>query len=180
MTTSARAISNRMATLLVNQANRELDASRMYLSMDLWFRFRDYPGSAKWCQTHCQEEQEHAMKIFNHLSLRNTEQQCILSKDILTDWNIKNFVDENNNEKVSQVWDMALQQEVANTQKYFEMVKVAEEENDYVTREFLNWFIKEQLMEENAVEDIYKKAVKLEKTGGLYAAMDDDFKKMEH
>jgi hypothetical protein len=35
-------------------------------------------------------------------------------------------------------------------------------------------------MEENAVSEIHAKAIKLERTGGLYAAMDDDFTKMDH
>jgi ferritin len=60
------------------------------------------------------------------------------------------------------------------------MCKVADEEDDFVTREFLNWFLNEQLMEENAVSEIHAKAIKLERTGGLYAAMDDDFTKMDH
>ena len=174
---SARAISTRMAALLVNQANRELDASRMYLSMDLWFRFHDYPGSAQWCQSHSQEEREHAMKIFDHLSLRKTEHHCAVDSDILTNWKIDAFNDQT---KISDVWEMALKQEVANTKEYFEMARTAEEENDYVTREFLNWFTKEQLMEENAVEDLVNKAMKLERTGGLYSAMDSDFTKMDH
>ena len=35
-------------------------------------------------------------------------------------------------------------------------------------------------MEENAVEDIYNKTIKLEQTGGLYAAVDKDMMKMDH
>jgi len=167
-----------MAKMLVDQANRELDASRMYLSMDLWFRFRDYPGSAAWCRTHSEEERTHAMKIFDHLVLRDTDDVCTVSKDVLTDWKIADF--DEKKEKISDVWNLALKQEVENTKKYFEMAKIAEEENDFVTREFLNWFIREQLMEENAVLDIYKKALKLESTSGLYAAMDADFKKEDH
>ena len=174
---SARAISTRMANLLVKQANRELDASRMYLSMDLWFRFHDYPGSAQWCQKHSLEEREHAMKIFDHLALRKTEKVCVVQKDILTEWKIDDFNDQT---KISDVWDMALKQEVANSKKYFEMAQVAEEENDFVSREFLNWFLKEQLMEENAVEELVNKAIKLEATGGLYSVMDSDFPSMDH
>jgi len=173
---SARAISSRMTTLLANQANRELDASRMYLAMDLWFRFRDYPGSASWCQTHSQEERTHAMKIFDHLALRQTEKHCAVSKELLTEFTMDD-IDEN---KVSSVWKKALDQETKNSQCYFEMCKVAEEENDYVSQQFLDWFINEQLMEENAVQDLYAKALKLEKTGGLYAAMDEDMTKMDH
>ena len=173
---SARAISSRMANLLVNQANRELDGSRMYLSMDLWFRYKDYLGSAAWCQAHSKEECEHAMRIFDHLTLRKTEQHCAINNNVLNEWKMDDF----NEMKISSVWEMALNQEVANSQEYFKMCKIAEEENDYVTREFLNWFIKEQLMEENAVENIHAKALKLECTGGLYAAMDDDFTVMDH
>jgi ferritin len=51
-----------------------------------------------------------------------------------------------------------LDQEVINSKHYFEMCKQAEEESGYVTRQFLNWFLNEQLNEENAVEDLYNKA----------------------
>lgn len=175
---SARAISPQIATLLTQQANRELDASRMYLSMDLFFRYHDYPGSAKWCHDHSVEERTHAMKIFDHLSLRQCESHAKISKDQLTEWKIEDLDPDSG--RMSAVWAMALEQEVANSQTYFEMAKAVEEEHDYVTREFLDWFLHEQLMEENAVEDIYKKALKLEKTGGLYSAMDEDFTKMDH
>ena len=173
---TARSISTKLTKLLVNQANRELDASRMYLAMDLWFRFNDYPGSASWCQTHSQEERVHAMKIFDHLSLRKTEQHCQVTSEVLTDWSMTD-VEANS---ISTVWKKALDQEVANSQHYFEMYKVAQEENDFVTQQFLDWFLKEQLMEENAVEDIYNKTIKLEQTGGLYAAVDKDMMKMDH
>ena len=173
---SARSISTRMTKLLVNQANRELDASRMYLGMDLWFRFHDYPGSASWCQTHSTEERDHAMKIFDHLTLRRTEQHCQVTSEVLTDWSMQD-VDE---KRVSTVWKKALDQEVANSKHYFEMAQVAEEEKDYVTRQFLNWFLNEQLMEENAVSDIYGRTLQLEQTGGLYAAVDKDMAAMEH
>ena len=176
MTISARQISSKMAKLMVNQANRELDASRMYLSMDLWFRFHDYDGSAAWCQSHSEEERSHAMKIFDHLALRKTENHCVVSKDLLSDFSM----DDMSEDKISMVWEKALKQEVQNTQCYYEMAELADEEKDYVSKEFLGWFLHEQLMEENAVSDLYEKALKLEKTGGLYAAMDGTIPKMDH
>lgn len=176
MSVCARSVSERMATLLVNQANRELDASRMYLAMDMWFRFHDFPGSASWCQTHSVEERSHAMKIFDHLALRQTEKVLSVSQEVLSDHGMEKF----QNNRVSEVWKKALDQEVQNSQEYFNMAKVAEEESDYVSREFLNWFLNEQLMEENAVEDLYRKAIKLEKTGGLYVAIDKDMRVMDH
>ena len=120
------------------------------------------------------------MKIFDHLSLRETEKQCAVTQKVLTDWDMSKFTAKKEGTKISEVWKMALDQEIANSKEYFKIAEAAEEEKDYVTREFLNWFLKEQLMEENAVEDIYKKAVMLERTGGLYAAMDADFTKMAH
>ena len=116
------------------------------------------------------------MKIFDHLSLRKTEQHCQVTSEVLTNWSMTD-VEANS---ISTVWKKALDQEVANSQHYFEMYKVAQEENDFVTQQFLDWFLKEQLMEENAVEDIYNKTIKLEQTGGLYAAVDKDMMKMDH
>ncbi|KAL3914555.1 MAG: hypothetical protein SGILL_006058 [Bacillariaceae sp.] len=175
---SARAISPQLAALLTNQANRELDASRMYLSLNLWFDYHDYPGSAKWCRSHSEEERGHGMKIFDHLALRKTEKACAISTEQLTEWKIDDIDPDSG--KLSDIWKMALEQEVSNSQKYFEMAQVAEEEHDFVTRQFLDWFLTEQLMEENAVQDILEKTMKLEKTGGLYRAMDDDMTKMDH
>ncbi|KAL3918129.1 MAG: hypothetical protein SGARI_007545, partial [Bacillariaceae sp.] len=167
---SARSITPQLAALLNSQANRELDASRMYLSLNLWFDYHDYPGSAKWCRSHSEEEREHATKIFDHLALRKTESACSISKSELTEFKIDDI--DPNSGKLSDIWKMALDQEVQNSQKYFEMAQVAEEQHDFVTRQFLDWFLNEQLMEENAVSDIYEKALKLEQTGGLYRAMD--------
>ena len=118
------------------------------------------------------------MKIFDHLALRKTEAACAISNDQLTEWKI-NDIDPSSG-KLSDIWKMALNQEVENSRHYFEMAQMAEEQHDFVTRQFLDWFLSEQLMEENAVSDIYEKAVKLEHTGGLYMAMDGDFSSMDH
>lgn len=101
-----------------------------------------------------------------------------LSKDVLTEWKIDDMDPESG--KMSSVWAMALEQEVQNSKNYFELAQQAESEGDYITREFLNWFLAEQLREENAVADIYSKALSLEKSGGLYSAMDKDFVGMDH
>ena len=118
------------------------------------------------------------MKIFDHLALRKTESACSVSKEELTEFKIDHI--DPSSGKLSDIWKMALEQEIGNSQKYFEMAQLAEEQNDFVTRQFLDWFLNEQLMEENAVSDIYEKALKLEQTGGLYRAMDADFTSMDH
>jgi len=66
-------ISDSMLDGLINQANEELNASNLYLSMSLWFHDLELPGSAQWCRTHSDEERTHALKIFDHIVKRRAK-----------------------------------------------------------------------------------------------------------
>jgi hypothetical protein len=70
---SAMKISDSMLDGLINQANEELNASNLYLSMSLWFHDLELPGSAQWCRTHSEEERTHALKIFDHIAKRKAK-----------------------------------------------------------------------------------------------------------
>jgi hypothetical protein len=70
---SAMKISDSMLDGLINQANEELNASNLYLSMSLWFHDLELPGSADWCRTHSDEERTHALKIFDHIIKRRAK-----------------------------------------------------------------------------------------------------------
>jgi ferritin len=70
---SAMKISESMLDGLINQANEELNASNLYLSMSLWFHDLELHGSAQWCRTHSDEERTHALKIFDHIVKRRAK-----------------------------------------------------------------------------------------------------------
>lgn len=77
----AMQISDTMLNGLIEQANQELNASNVYLSMSLWFNDQELPGSATWCRTHSDEERDHALRIFDHIVKRRAKGALIRNVD---------------------------------------------------------------------------------------------------
>jgi len=135
----------------------------MYLSMSLWFAKEDYPGSATWCRTHSDEERAHALKLFDHLTTRKVAAK-IQTVD-LHEW-ISEFKDP------TDIWKQALKQRNNSSLEFFAILKAAREEDDFVTDNFLQWFVKEKLEEENALGLILSDAERVIETKGLYYEVD--------
>ncbi|KAJ3046419.1 hypothetical protein HK097_000873 [Rhizophlyctis rosea] len=166
----AMRLSERMLKGLVTQANREFANSNLYLSMSLWFQDREFPGSAQWCRTHSEEERRHGLMIFDHIVKRRAKGalvQAIPTQPF-------NF------HAPSDIWKSALEEEQKNSIAILDLVAQAREENDFTTDNFLQWFVKEQLEEESAVDDILTNAKEIEKTKGLYREYDSKVVYKEH
>lgn len=78
---TAMQVSDTMVDGLIEQANQELNASNLYLSMSLWFHDQELPGSAIWCRTHSDEERDHALRIFDHIVKRRAKGALIRNVD---------------------------------------------------------------------------------------------------
>ncbi|CAO3674231.1 unnamed protein product [Umbelopsis ramanniana] len=167
---SAMKISDSMLDGLINQANEELNASNLYLSMSLWFHDLELPGSAQWCRTHSDEERTHALKIFDHIVKRRAKGGMVRSLEA------QKF----NFETPVQAWEFALDAERENSKRFHKLMAQARNESDFTTDTFLQWFINEQLEEESAVEDIVTNARGVEQTKGLYREYDKNIVNKEH
>ncbi|KAI9280983.1 ferritin-like superfamily [Umbelopsis sp. AD052] len=167
---SAMKISDSMLDGLINQANEELNASNLYLSMSLWFHDLELPGSAQWCRTHSEEERTHALKIFDHIVKRRAKGGMV-----------RNLEGQKFNfETPVQAWEFALNAERENSKRFHRLMAQARNENDFTTDTFLQWFINEQLEEESAVEDIVTNARGVEQTKGLYREYDKNIVNKDH
>ncbi|KAI8826750.1 ferritin [Fimicolochytrium jonesii] len=159
----AMRISNKILEGLIKQANRELSASADYLSMSLWFADRELPGSAAWCRAHSEEERNHGLKIFDHITKRRAKGALVQPIDHAAKFNFGQPVD---------VWKFALANEQTNSSAILSLVKQARDENDFVTENFMQWYVQEQLEEETAVMEILENAKRVAETNGLYVAYD--------
>jgi ferritin len=130
-------LSTEIEALLNQQVKKEAHSSAIYLSMASWCDRNGFDGSAEFFFKQSHEEREHQLKIYKYiLDMGGTA----ISPEV-------------NNIKIEfstfrEVFEEALDQEIAITQSFKNIVARCHKEQDYVTLEFLNWFLKEQREEE--------------------------------
>ena len=130
-------LSTEIETLLNQQVKKEAHSSAIYLSMASWCDRNGFDGSADFFFKQSHEEREHQLKIYKYiLNMGGTAVSPEIS-------NIKLEFS-----TFREVFEDALDQEIAITQSFKNIVARCHKEQDYVTLEFLNWFLREQREEE--------------------------------
>ncbi|MEJ7780873.1 MAG: ferritin [Daejeonella sp.] len=130
-------LSTEIESLLNQQIKKEAHSSAIYLSMASWCDRNGFDGSADFFFKQSDEERHHQLKLYKYiLNMGGTA----ISPEI-------------NNVKIEfgsfrEVFEDALEQEIAITQSFKNIAARCHKEQDFVTMEFLNWFLKEQREEE--------------------------------
>lgn len=130
-------ISKAMQDAINEQINKELYSSYIYLSMAAYFERENLPGFGNWLRIQAEEENEHAMKLYNHLLERGGKVELKAIPAPKVDW--ASAMD-----AVKEV--LAHEQFV--TKSIHELYEVALKEKDYAAQVMLHWFIEEQVEEE--------------------------------
>ena len=136
-------LSPRMQDALNAQINAELHAFYTYLSMSAYFESQGYPGFAAWMRHHSDEEMVHAMKIYDYIIDRRSVVRLQAIAAPRTEWSTP-----------LDVLKDALAHEQHVTRLINDLVALAREERDYATDSFLQWFVDEQVEEEQIVDAI--------------------------
>lgn len=139
-------ISEKIASLLNEQITKEQYAAQYYLSMSAWFHARDLEGIANYFRVQSKEESMHADKIFDYLLDVGREVEL---------GQIEKPPHEFQNEE--EVFEKALAHEKIVTKSIFDIVKQATEEGDFATTSFLQWFVNEQVEEEDSASLLVSK-----------------------
>lgn len=139
-------INEKVAKVLNEQINKELYSAYLYLSMSAYFSDTGLLGFANWMRIQAQEEQAHAMLIYDFLI--NRGEKVILSNVDAppNDWKCPLCVMEE-----------VLKHEEYVTSLINNIVTVAEEIKDRATMSYFNWFVDEQVEEEANAQDIISK-----------------------
>lgn len=119
------------------QAKMEAEASQKYLAMASWLDRNGYEKSAEYMYKQAEEEREHFLKIFKYL---NEVGGTAITPSIGEVQQEYSFFKE--------VFEVALQSEIAVTNAINKIVTKCREVQDYATEEFLMWYVKEQREEE--------------------------------
>ncbi len=129
--------------LLNEQIAIEMKASASYLAMASWCDQRELSNSAAYFYKQSEEERGHGMKIFNFI---NEAGGAALSPSI-------NGVN-NEFESLKGLFATSLDQEIHVTQSIYKAFKEARKLDDFASEVFLQWFVQEQIEEENTIRGI--------------------------
>ncbi len=125
------------------QLRNELQASYIYLSMAAWFEEQDQPGMAAWMQGQSAEERDHAMRFYEHIHQRDGSVTLGALEAPPNDW-----------DDILSVFEDALAHEEKVTGQVHDLVQVARKEGDLAAERFLDWFVDEQVEEEDTIRNI--------------------------
>jgi ferritin len=136
-------LSEKMNQALNDQVKWEMFSSYLYLSMSAYFADKGMGGFAKWMRAQAQEELFHATKFYDYINERGG--RVILQP-----------IDAPQNEWAGtiDVFEETLKHEQSVTSLINNLVNLAIDERDHATNIFLQWFVSEQVEEEDTVNDV--------------------------
>ncbi|HET8827779.1 MAG TPA: ferritin [Pelobium sp.] len=130
-------ISTEVENLLNSQIKKEAHSSAQYLAMSSWCDQNGFDNSADYFFNQSSEERTHQLKLFKYVLDMGGQ---AISPDVSS---LKHEF-----ESFREVFEYALETEIAITQSFKKIAATCHKEHDFVTLEFLNWFLKEQREEE--------------------------------
>ncbi len=139
-------VSEKINIIINEQINKEFYAGYLYLSMSAHLKEIGLTGFAQWLRGHAKEEVEHGLKLLDYLLERNS---FVTLKQI--------SMPEFQFDGVLSVFKILYEHERCITKSVMEIAKTAEDECDRKTLTFIDWFIEEQVEEEQIVKNIIKR-----------------------
>lgn len=136
-------IDERMNEAINKQINAELLSAYIYYSMAQWFESQDLPGMAQWMNAQTQEELFHADKFARYVNERGGRVKMQAIDGPPTEW-----------ASPEAAFQHALEHEQWVTGNINGLMDLAIELNDHATRNFLVWYVDEQVEEEANVGNV--------------------------
>ncbi len=140
------------------QINAEFWSAYLYLSMSMHFAHEGYAGIANWYMVQFKEEQAHATIFMNYVNSRGGKVVLAPIAEVDSEW-----------ENPLAAFTATLAHEQKVTALINALYATATNANDYATQNMLQWFINEQVEEEENARDYIDALKKIGDNGyGLY------------
>ena len=151
-------ISEKLQAAINAQINAEMWSAYLYLSMSAYCQDAGLPGMANWYAVQFKEEQDHAMILFNYLQSRGGRVLLEPIAAVDTEW-----------ASPLATFEHTLAHEGKVTSLINNLMALAVEEKDFALQSRLNWFVDEQVEEEENASDLVHKLRLIGDNGyGLY------------
>ncbi|MDR3578739.1 MAG: ferritin [Oryzomonas sp.] len=139
-------ISKKMADSLNNHMNLELYSSHIYLSMSSCANEMGLKGAANWFMVQYREEMVHFIKFYTYLVDQGVNVEFLPSNAV-----------PNAYKSLLEMMQRTLSHEELITKCINELSEQAVQDKDHATQIFLQWFVTEQVEEENNDRDLIAK-----------------------
>ncbi len=139
-------IKEQMEKALNNQIQEEMFSGYLYLAMSADFAAKNFEGFATWMYVQALEEFTHAQRFYNHILERGGTIELKELKKPQQSW-----------EKPVDAFAAAYEHEQHITSCIHKLYKLSREIDDYESETMLQWFIDEQVEEEDNASTILEK-----------------------
>lgn len=147
-----------MEAAINEQIKWELYSGYLYLSMSAWFASEGLPGFSHWMRLQGQEELIHAMKFYDYVLERGGKVELMAIDQPDREW-----------KSAVAVLEQTLEHEQHVTARINDLMSTAQDEKDHAAVIFLQWFVEEQVEEEDSVGEVLDKLKLVSKDGaGMY------------
>lgn len=148
------------------QLNAEIASGYLYLSMAAYFESVDLPGFANWNRVHAQEELSHGMKFYDYLVSRGARVNLKEVEGPQTEW-----------DGPAAVFEHVLEHEQVVTGLINDLVDLAISKRDHATNNFLQWYVAEQVEEEETASGALQKVKLAGNDSSSILLLDQEFAK---
>jgi len=138
-------ISDMMNGAINQQIGNELSASIQYLSIGAHFASETLPELAAHFYTQADDERAHALRFVNYLIDAGGRVEIPSIPMPRADF-----------KSVEEAVQLSLDSEKTVTDQINELVELSQKESDHITKNFLSWFLTEQLEEVSSMESLLK------------------------
>lgn len=148
---------------LSQQVNMEFHSSYIYLGMSTYFSDLSFPGLAHWMYIQAQEEMAHATHLYKYILDRGETPTLPAIGEVTTQY-----------KSVQDAFETTLQHERLVTASINKIASLAMQEADHATYQFLQWYINEQVEEEDTANTILQKVKNIGSDNGLLYMLDQE------
>lgn len=136
-------LSSAVAEILNTQIMNELQSSQIYKGMSCWLDDKGWIGASKYFFKASSEELAHMDKVYQYLFDRNAVAKVPTCETVKQEF-----------KDIREVVEMSLQHEMDVTKNWEDIANKAKEEGDNTTYDFVQFFLKEQVEEEEKFRKI--------------------------
>ncbi len=143
---------------LQSQIQKEASSSQLYLAMACWADVKGFSGVAKFLYEQSDEERIHMLKLVKFVNERGGHASIPALESPKKDF-----------DSLKAVFKSILDHEIKVTESINEIITACLKENDHTTNNFMQWYVTEQLEEEQMARSIIDKLEMIKSdTSSLY------------
>ncbi|MBQ2611065.1 ferritin [bacterium] len=156
-------ISKELEKAFNEQITFEIYSEYIYLSMQAYCARMHLAGFTNWLDIQVKEERAHAMGLYNYVISRGGKVELGAIDAPKQDWN-----------SVLEVFEDVLKHEQIVTSRINALADIADEVKDRAATSFLDWYISEQVEEENNASEILAKLRLIKEDANALLLLDKD------